>query len=106
MTLAKGSSSTNANNYLGGGSYTHTRVYQNQVLTITPASGKTIVSITITATSTDYAKKFKESTWSNASASYSSSTVTITPTNGTSAVSCTITAATRATQVRVVYTTE
>ena len=104
LTLAKGTSQTAANNYLGGtGSYNHTRVYQNQTLTFAPAEGVTIESIEITATSNDYAGKFKNSTWTNASASTSGSTVTITPVDGASAVVCTITAATRATEVKVTY---
>lgn len=103
MTLEKGSSSTKPNNYLGGGSNTHTRFYKNNVLTITPATGKTIVSIVFTCVS-GYDDELSGSTWGNASSTYSSGTVTVTPTNGASAVTATIGTATRVTSVKVSYT--
>ena len=103
MTLEKGSSSTKPNNYLGGGSNTHTRFYKNNVLKITPATGKTIVSIVFTCVSS-YEDELSGSTWGNASSTYSSGTVTVTPTNGASAVTATIGAATRVTSVKVSYT--
>ena len=103
MVLTKESSSTNADNYLGG-TNAHTRVYKDQKITFTPEANVTITSIEITATSTDYASNFQSSTWSNATASASGSNVTVTPTNGTNAVVCTIGAATRATGVTVHYT--
>ncbi len=92
MTLSKGNSGTNANNYLGGdaNNRTSTRFYSGHVLTIAPAAGRSISSIVFTATSNSYATTFKNSTWTNGSASASSSTVTITPTTGTSNVSVTI----------------
>ena len=105
MTLAKGSSSTNANNYLGGsGSYTHTRFYQNQVLTIAPASGYQILSAEITAVSGN-AAGFTGNSWTNALASTSSTTVTVTPTDGSQEMSVTISGACRATAVTVYYST-
>lgn len=98
MTLSKGTG-TNANNYLGGsGSYTHTRVYSGNTLTITPASGKTITSIQITATGNSYTIT---GTWTNGTASTSGSVTTITPTDGTSAVSCACNATKRLSQVVV-----
>ena len=103
MVLTKESSSTNANNYLGG-TNAHTRIYKDQKITFTPEANVTITSIEITATSADYASKFQSSTWSNATASASGSNVTVTPTNGKNAVVCTIGAATRATGVTVHYT--
>ena len=105
MTLAKGSSSTAANNYLGGSNnYTQTRFYQNQVLTIAPASGYQIVSAEITAVSS-YVAGFTGNSWTNATASTSGTTVTVTPTDGTQAMSVTISGACRATAVTVYYTT-
>ena len=87
MTLAKGTCQTNANNYLGGKStYNHTRVYAGQTLTISPASGKTITSIAITATSST---NNITTTWNNGSASASNDVVTITPEDGTNNVYCT-----------------
>ena len=87
MTLAKGTCQTNANNYLGGKStYNHTRVYAGQTLTISPASGKTITSIAITATSST---NNITTTWNNGSASASNDVVTITPEDGTNDVYCT-----------------
>lgn len=88
MTLAKGSSSTAANNYLGGdaNNRTSTRFYKDQTLTITPATGYSITSIVFTAATNAYATTFAGSTWTNASASASGTTVTITPTDGTKPV--------------------
>ena len=103
MVLTKESSSTNADNYLGG-TNAHTRVYKDQKITFTPAANVTITSIEIISTSADYASKFASSTWSNATAAASSSNVTITPSNGANAIICTIGAATRATGVTVNYT--
>ena len=104
MKLQKGNSSTNANNYLGGAN-AHTRMYANHVLVFTPISGVTITSVEITATNTTYANNFSNSSWSNATASSSGSIATITPTDGTAAFSGTIGTATRATQVKVYYST-
>ena len=103
MVLTKESSSTNADNYLGG-TNAHTRVYKDQKITFTPAANVTITSIEIVSTSTDYASKFANSTWSNATAASSVSNVTITPSNGANAIICTITTATRASKVTVNYT--
>ena len=105
MTLAKGESSTKANNYLGGdNNYTHTRFYQNQVLTIAPASGYQILSAEITAVSS-YVAGFTGNDWTNATTSTSGTTVTVTPTDGTQEMSVTISAACRATAVTVYYAT-
>ena len=103
MTLSKEISSTNANNHLGGGSNNHTRMYASQVLTFEPATGITIMKVEITATSSTYASNFTNATWSNATGSTSSSISTITPTNGTTSFSGTIGTATRATSVKVYY---
>ena len=105
MTLSKGSSSTNANNYLGGGSNSHTRMYKDQTLTFTPMSGVTITSVEITATSNTYASNYSGANWTNATGSSSESVATITPTDGTTAFYGVIGTATRATQIKVYYTT-
>ncbi|MBR3565932.1 MAG: choice-of-anchor D domain-containing protein [Paludibacteraceae bacterium] len=100
MTLEK-NGGTNANNYLGGsGSYTHTRVYSKNILRITPASGQTIASIKITATSSSYTIT---GTWTNGSASTSGSVTTVTPTDGTKAVYCTCNATKRLSEVVVTF---
>lgn len=99
ITLAKDSSSTNANNYLGG-TNAHTRIYKGQKLTFAPATGYQIDKIVITATSGTYAGYFT-STWANATASVSGSTVTVIPTEKTTAAVLTIGTATRATKIVV-----
>jgi len=101
MTLAKGASSTNANNYLAS-SDAHTRIYKDQVLTITPSAGYAVTNIEITGTSGNVAG-FTGNSWTNASASTSGTVVTVTPTIGTSASSVVISAACRATSVKVYY---
>ncbi len=104
MTLTKGTSGTSTNNHLGGGSYTDTRFYKDQVLTFAPVLGYAISSIEITAYSTSYANAFKSSTWSNATVSTSNDKVTIEPTNGDNNVSVTFTSACWAYEVKVYYT--
>lgn len=104
MTIAKGNSSTAANNYLGGtGTYKSTRFYKNSVLTITPASGYYISSITFTATTDNYASVLKNSSWTNASATVSSKTVTIKPQNENDAISAIIGGTCGFTEVTVAY---
>lgn len=100
-------SGTNATNYLGGdaNNRTSSRFYSGNALTITPASGVTITSITFTATSTSYANTFNGSTWTNATSSVSGSTVTVTPTNGATTVSASVGGTCGFTSVQVCYTT-
>ena len=109
MTLEKGGSQSGANNYLGNSTNDHTRVYKDQVLTITPASGYAITSVVITAPSSSYASGYDGTTtnyeWSNASASKSGSKVTVKPVDGTKAFSVKISAAARITSVAVTLTT-
>lgn len=108
MSQAKGTASSNANNYYpgtAGKSYTSTRFYTNGVLTITP-SGKQITSIVFTATTTDYANALQSSTWTNGSAAVSDKVVTVTPTDGESAISATIGATCGFTAVQVNYITD
>ena len=76
MTLEKKDSGTAANNYLGG-TNAHTRVYKGQVLSFAVKSGKTVKSIVLEATSSDYAKK--SLTWTGATAAVSGANITVTP---------------------------
>lgn len=107
MAVAKGSASTNTNNYYPGTSgqnYTSTRFYKNSILTITPVAGYDLSSIEFTATTEGYATTLKNSTWTNATASVSGTIVTVTPTNGTTAISATIGGTCGFTSVKVYYT--
>lgn len=104
MVLAKSESSTNANNYLGGGNNAHTRMYASQTLTWTPLAGTSITSITIETTGSTVSN-LTESTWENATASSANVNVTVTPTDGSHPISCTIKKAIRVTKVNVVYST-
>ena len=109
MTNAKGSSSTNPNNYLGGDSNnrTSTRMYTGNVLTITPAAGYSIISVVFEATTNGYASALKNSTWTNATAAMEDGdnvkTVTVTPTSGNKAISATIGGTCGFTSVKVYY---
>ena len=106
MGIQQGSSQTKANNYYPGTTgktYTSTRFYGNQILTITPTSGYAITSIEFTATSTSYASTFQGSTWANATAEDDGSTVTVTPSNGALPISATISGACGFTAVKVYY---
>lgn len=102
VSLVKGESQSNANNYLGSTNNNHTRFYQSQVLTFTPASGYRIIKATITAVS-GYATGFTGNSWTNATTSTSNSIITVTPTNTSSAFGVTISAACRATEIKVYY---
>ena len=87
VTIDKASSSTNANNYLGGNqTYTHTRVYKGQTLTFTVSEG-TLSTITIQCMD-GYATGFSEATATQCSVVVNGSTVTITPDEN--ATSCSI----------------
>ena len=99
-------SSNDANNYIGGlpnpaddngAICLHTRVYKNQKLTFVVKEGKTVATVVLTATSSDYAKK--ELTWTGATAKVSGSDITVTPTATT--FSATVGAATRFTKLTV-----
>lgn len=79
VTIDKGSSSTNANNYVGGNqTYQHTRVYKGQTLTFAVSEG-TLSTITIQCTDATYAAGFAEATATQCTVSVSDATVTITP---------------------------
>lgn len=109
MVLSKESSQTKANNYLGGNTtYTETRVYKDQKLTITPIDGIKITKVIITSTEKTYQGYFAlEEQWTNATTSKGSNyEVIVTPKNGTQSIIFTVGSATRATKVIVYYTGE
>ena len=83
MTLEKNSSQTRANNYLGG-TNSETRFYGSQKLTISPATGYEITSVTFNCNATG---GFNNVSWTNASCSINNSIVTITPIDGTISLS-------------------
>ncbi len=87
MTLNQGTAQSGANNYLGGGSNAHTRMYAGQYLTFVPASGYQINSVTMTATGNSYCNYTART---NCTVSGSNATRTITPTTKTTTfeVSC------------------
>ena len=87
VTIAKSSSSTNANNYVATNS--HTRAYNGQRFTIS-AGGNSISSIVIHGTSDKGVSGFTSPTWTNASKSYSGNEVTLTPADPESDVYCTV----------------
>ena len=108
MSVVKGSSQINANNYYGGDSdgRTSTRFYNGQTLTITPGAGVTINSIVFTATGTNYANALMNSTWTGANATVSDKVVTVTPTNGQTVFSAAIRETCGFTSVQVNYSYE
>ena len=101
VTIAKSSSSTNANNYVASGTTAHTRVYTSQRFTIS-TGGTAISSIVIHGTSDKGVSGFTSPTWTNATKSYSGNEVTLTPTNPESDVYCTISATSSFSGVTVV----
>lgn len=102
MTNEKGTSGTAVNNYIPT-ARSSTRMYKGNLLTITPADGYKITSLTFTATSNDYAAAFANSTWTNATTTVSSTTVTVIPTNGVEAIRATIGGTCGFTGVKVSY---
>jgi hypothetical protein len=105
MKNAKGSSSTKVNNYIPP-TRNSTRMYTGNVLTITPASGYKITSVTFKATTLDYATALGGSTWTNATISYGDkdkTIVIITPTDGTREINAKIGGACGLTGVTVYY---
>ena len=105
MKNDKASSTTAANNYLGGDANkrTSSRFYTDQILTIAPTSGNAITSVEFTGTTEGFASALKNSTWSNATAAASSTTVTVTPTNGALPISATISGNCGFTAVKVYF---
>lgn len=103
LTLEKGESSSNANNYLGGtGEYNHTRVYQNHVMTFAPVGKYQIENIEFAVLS-GYTDAFETAEWTNGNASTSENTVTVTPVDGHKKVSAVLGAATRFSAIKVYY---
>ena len=103
VTVAKGTSSTAANNYIGGeNNRTSTRIlYSGQTLTFAPNATYSISAIYLTKTAgTDYST----ASWTNGSASISGSVITVIPTDGTSSVSVTGTAYIGLTAMGIEYT--
>ena len=87
------SSTTAANNYYPGTTgktYTSTRFYNGNSLTIAPKAGYKITSVVFTATTDAFALALKGSDWVNASVTVNSTVVTVTPTNGAQSVTATI----------------
>ena len=112
MTVDKGTSSTKANNYIGGGynGDTHcadSRFYPGSIITFAPASGVTITKVEWTATSNSYASNFVSATWTNAAATADGTKVTIVPSaSGDFSAEVAASKQTRATAVTVYYTAE
>lgn len=101
MVLAKAGSTTNANNYLGG-TNAHTRVYKDQVLTLTAADAVIIKKVEFTVVS-GYMDELEGATWTNATKSVSGLVMTVTPNDELLPMSATIGSATRFTSVKVYY---
>lgn len=112
MTVDKGTSSTKANNYIGGG-YNGTtlcadsRFYPGSIITFAPASGVTITKVEWTATSNSYASNLVGATWTNASATAEGTIVTIVPSaSGDFSAEIAASKQARATAVTVYYEAE
>ena len=100
MVLDKARSTNAANYYLGGiNGHEHTRVYQYQTMTFSPADNVKISSIELTSTDGTYAKKSMK--WTNATVTVNKAVITVIPKDKNSAVSVTFNEATRFTQVVV-----
>ena len=104
MTLIKNSSSTAANNYLGG-TNAHTRVYKDQILSLEPKASVTIQKIEFNVLSS-YMDEFEGASWTNGNATTSGLVRTVVPTDESKTVSVTFSAATRFTSVKVYYTVD
>ena len=103
MSLAKGGSTTAANSHVGSGrTNAYTQFSTNQILTIAPLAGYTIVSVTFTCNS-NYASGLTD-TWTNASVTSSNNTtVVVAPEDGTLPISKSISRNCRVTAVNVEY---
>lgn len=105
MTNAKNGGTKVTNYYPGSATpRTETRMYNKNILTITPASGVTILSVEFTTSTTAYATTLGGMTWTNGSASTSGSKVTVTPTTGTSPLVLNVTATFGLKSVKINYT--
>lgn len=106
MVSYKNTSSTAANNYLGGdaNNRTSSRFYNGFTITFTPVSSKQITSIVITAATSGYATAFKNATWTNGTAAAGSKdTEVVVTASGAGNVVCLLAANTGATAVTVNY---
>lgn len=102
LTLEKGTSSSPANNYLGG-TNAHTRVYQGHVMTFDPLEKYQIESIEFNVVESSYADELTGSEWTNAEVAAKGTIVTVIPTDGHKNVAVTIGTATRFTGITVYY---
>ena len=100
MKIEKGSSSTNANNYLGG-TNSNTRCYSGQVFSVSVSSGYELKTIVITSTSSSYI--MPTSGWSNATATRDGSVVTVTANSGATVISVNPGSTKRLTKVEITY---
>lgn len=100
MKIEKGSSSTNANNYLGG-TNSNTRCYSGQVFSVSVSSGYELKTIVITSTSSSYI--MPTSGWSNATATSNGSVVTVTANSGATVISVNPGGTKRLTKVEITY---
>ena len=100
MKIEKGSSSTNANNYLGG-TNSNTRCYSGQVFSVSVSSGYELKTIVITSTSSSYI--MPTSGWSNATATSDGSVVTVTANSGATVISVNPGSTKRLTKVEITY---
>lgn len=100
ITLRKAESSTNANNYLGGGENAHTRVYKGQTIVITPYTSCT--KMIFTSTSADYAAK--SLSYENATAEVSGTEIIVTPIVNDKDITITVGVATRFVKMDIYYT--
>jgi hypothetical protein len=104
MKNEKNTGSTSVINYIPP-TYTSTRFYKNNKLTITPTSGYAIDSVVFVTTTEGYATTLTNSTWKNATASANTTdkTVTVTPTYGCSPFSAVLGNTCGVTSVKVYY---
>ena len=98
VTLTKETSTTKANNYLGGAN-AHTRVYKDQKMTFAVKSGKTIKSIVLESTSAAYAST--KMTWTDATSAVADAKITVTPSEGRTEFSVVFGQATRLNKLTV-----
>ena len=106
MAFAKGSATSNANNYYpgtSGQSYSSTRAYKNSTITITSATGYTITSVEFTATTSGYATACAGNTWTGATASANETKATIIASSSVSSITATVNGTQGFTSVTVSY---
>jgi hypothetical protein len=107
VTLVTGTSSSKANNYIGGSTNSgndckHTRFYKGQEVTIAPKAGKNVTSMVLASTENSYAGFYKsDCTFTNATIAVDGVNVTITPTDKTKAVTIAVGKATRIAKLTV-----